>query len=97
MKTPDWILEGFDSKANWEKSHGIKSEKKKRKTFKIRACPKCGSDEVELVLINSDSEEGGGRDWKCKKCKWKGEDIKEKELTEEEFIKYLDEKGEEVM
>ena len=29
MKTPEWILEGFDSKADWEKSKGIKSKKKR--------------------------------------------------------------------
>ncbi|MBL7059015.1 hypothetical protein ISS08_01015, partial [Candidatus Pacearchaeota archaeon] len=70
--------------------------KKKGKTFKIRECPKCNSDEVGLVLSNSDSETGGGKDWECRKCKWKGQDVNKKELTEEEFMKYLDEKGEEV-
>ena len=133
MKTPDWIIEGFDSKADWEKTRQkaeplssssesqtkrIKSEKKGRssaytkkvreplrgpkvknsggKTFKIKICPKCGSDDVKLVLSNSDAEQGGGKEWQCKKCGWKGEDITEKELTEDEFMKYLDEKGEEV-
>jgi hypothetical protein len=96
MKTPDWILEGFDSKADWEKAHGVKEEKKKGKTFKIRECPKCNSDEVGLVLSNSDSEEGGGKEWECRKCDWTGSDIEEKELTEDELMKYLDEKGEEV-
>lgn len=96
MKTPDWIIQGFDSKADWEKKQGIKSGKKKGKTFKIRECPKCNSDEVGLVLSNSDSETGGGKDWECRKCKWKGQNVNKKELTEEEFMKYLDEKGEEV-
>ncbi len=96
MKTPDWIIQGFDSKADWEKKQGIESGKKKGKTFKIRECPKCKSDEVGLVLSNSDSETGGGKDWECRKCKWKGQDIDKKELTEDEFMKYLDEKGEEV-
>lgn len=96
MKTPDWILEGYDSKADWEKKKGITSKKKEGKTFKIRECPKCHSDEVGLVLSNSDAEEGGGKEWECRKCKWKGADIDEKELTEDEFMKYLDEKGEEV-
>jgi len=113
LSTPDWITEGFDSKADWEKSHGV-SEKKGHprvypetfskkglqgaKTFKIRECPKCGSDDVGLVLSNIDSEEAGstGKQWECKKCKWRGRDIVEKELSEEEFMKYLDEKGEEV-
>ena len=108
MKTPDWIIEGYDSKADYEKAKGITSEKKGRssaypqaqnsgaKTFKIRECPKCGSDDVGVVLSNSNAEEGGGKEWECRKCKWVGADINEKELTEDEFMKYLDEKGEEV-
>ena len=95
LSTPEWITEGFDSKADWEKKHGISTEKKVGKTFKIRECPKCGSDDVGLVLSNSDSEEGGGQEWECRKCKWKGKDIVQKELTEDEFMKYLDDKGEE--
>lgn len=96
LATPDWIIEGYDSKADWEKVHGVKEEKKKGKTFKIRECPKCGSDDVGLVLSNSDAEEGGGKEWECRKCGWKGEDIVKKELTEDELMKYLDEKGEEI-
>ena len=96
MKTPDWILEGFDSKADWEKKHGIKEEKKKGKTFKIRECPKCKSDDVGLVLSNSDSEKGGGDNWKCNKCKWKGTDIEVKELSEKELMEHMDKKGEDV-
>ena len=70
-------------------------EKKAGKTFKIRECPKCGSDDVGDVLSGSDSEEGGGNEWECRKCKWTGTDIVRKELTEDELMKYLDEKGEE--
>jgi len=100
MKTPDWILEGYDSPADYNKAKGIKSEKKggKGKTFKIRECPKCKSDEVGIVLSNSDSEESGntGKQWECRKCKWTGKEIIEKELTEDELMKHMDEKGEEV-
>ncbi len=96
LSTPDWIREGFDSKADWEKAHGVRGKKKEGKTFKIRKCPKCGSSDVGLVLSNSDSEEGGGKEWQCHKCKWGGSNINEEELTEDEFMKYLDEKGEEV-
>lgn len=96
LATPDWIIEGYDSKADWEKTKGISEEKKKGKTFKIRECPKCGSDNVGLVLSNSDSEEGGGKEWECRKCSWKGEDVVKKELTEDELMKYLDEKEEDV-
>ena len=96
MKTPDWIIEGYDSKTDYEKAKGITSEKKKGKTFKIRECPKCHSDDVGLILSNSDAEEGGGKEWECRKCKWKGKEITEKELTEKELMEYMDKKGEEV-
>lgn len=81
MKTPDWILEGKEKP----------KEKKKGKTFKVRRCGKCNSDAVEVVV----GKERKG-EWQCKKCGWVGSDIKEEEFSEEEFMKYLDEKGEEV-
>jgi ribosomal protein L37AE/L43A len=107
LATPDWIREGFDSKADWEKSHGGGKKKKntEEKTFKVKKCPKCGSYNVNVVL----SEQEGSDDdkdlesskkvvgeWECKKCGWTGKNIEEDELTEDEFMKYLDEKGEEV-
>ena len=97
LATPEWILEGYDSEEEYNKAKGI-SSKKKGKTFRIRECPKCGSDDVGIVLSGSDSEEasGTGQEWECHKCKWKGHDIKEKEFTEDEFMKYLDEKNVEV-
>lgn len=86
LTTPDWILKG-------EK----KPEKKKEKgIFKIRKCPKCRSDDVNVVLSESDAEEGGGKEWECRKCKWKGTNILMENVSEEEFMKYLDEKGEEI-
>lgn len=96
LATPDWIKEGYDSPEEYAKVKGGKSSKKKEagKTFKVRRCPKCKSDQVNVVLTG---EEGKGtKEWECRKCKWVGKDIKEEELTEEEFMKYLDEKGEEV-
>ena len=98
IKTPDWILEGYDSKADYEKAKGITSEKKKGKTFTIRVCPECGSDNVGVVLSGMDSEEESntGKEWECRKCKWKGSEVEKKELTEDEFMKFLDEKGEDV-
>jgi ribosomal protein L37AE/L43A len=80
IKTPDWILEGKEEK---------KSEKKKGKTFRLRRCPECSSDELSVVI-------GEIGLWECRNCSWKGENVKDDELTEEEFMKYLDEKGEEV-
>jgi len=97
LKTPDWVLEGYDSPEEYTKTKGKPSkEKKDNKTFKLRECPKCGSDNVGVVLSGNDSEEGGGKEWECKKCEWTGGNIKDKELTEDEFMVYLDEKGEEV-
>jgi ribosomal protein L37AE/L43A len=89
LSTPDWIKEGFDSEADYNKAKGIDKQKKSGKTFKIRECPKCGSDGVAVVI-------GEVGMWECKKCRWKGVGVVEKELTENEFMKYLDEKGEEV-
>jgi len=91
MKTPDWVLEGYDSEEEYDKAKGIKSEKKSGKTFKLRLCPSCNSDNVS-VIVGLDKKGG----WQCNKCKWNGDNINEKVLSEEEFMKYLDEKGEEV-
>ncbi|MEJ2267778.1 MAG: hypothetical protein P8X70_01745, partial [Nanoarchaeota archaeon] len=55
LSTPAWILEGYDSPEEYNKAKGIDTKKKKGKTFRIRECPKCGSDDVGLVLSNSDS------------------------------------------
>ncbi len=94
LSTPAWILEGYDSPAEYEKAKGGAKKKKEGKTFKLRRCPKCGSDEVGIVLVGEEGKKA--RDWECRKCKWKGSDIKEDELTEDEFMEYLDSKGEEV-
>ena len=99
LKTPDWVLEGFDSPDEYAKSKGkTVKDKKEGKTFKIKVCPKCGSDEVAVTLSNMDSEEESntGKQWECKKCKWIGGNIKDKELTEDELMAHLDKKGEDV-
>jgi hypothetical protein len=101
LATPDWIKEGYDSPQEYAKVKGkgkSSSSSKKtsdnEKTFKLRLCPKCKSDNVIVVLTG---EEGKGtKEWECKKCKWVGKNISEKELTEDEFMEYLDSKGEEV-
>ena len=106
LKTPDWIIEGYKSKADWEKakqktkplatssksqSKEIKSKKKSEKTFKVKKCPKCGSTEVSVVLGGEEGKGSGG--WECKACKWTGKDVDEKEMSEDEFVTYFD-KGE---
>ena len=80
LKTPDWILEGKEKP----------KQKKKEKTFKVRKCPECGSTEVAVVL-GSEGERAG--EWECKACKWKGRNISEKELNEEQFLEHLDKMG----
>jgi len=95
LSTPDWIKEGFGSPAAYEKSKGItKKPKKAGKTFKIKECPKCGSDNVGVKLIGEEGK--NARDWECRDCGWTGSRIEEKELTEDEFMAYLDSKGEDV-
>jgi DNA-directed RNA polymerase subunit M/transcription elongation factor TFIIS len=99
LKTPDWIIEGYDSPEAYDKAKGKSSSSKKQgKTFKIKVCAKCGSDEVGVSLSNLDSEEESntGKQWECRKCKWIGTNIQEKELTEDELMEHLDKKGEEV-
>jgi hypothetical protein len=99
LSTPEWILEGFDSPEEYAKSKGKSVDKKEKgKIFRIKVCPKCGGDNVGITLSNLDSEEESntGKQWECRKCKWTGGNIKEKKLSEDEFMKYLDEKGEEV-
>ena len=64
-------------------------KKTKQRTFKIKKCPKCNNKDVGVVI-------GENGVWECKKCKWKGREINEEELNEDEFMKYLDSKGEEV-
>ncbi len=85
IQTPDWILKGEEEEV---------PKKSKGKTFKLRRCPKCGSDNLQIVLTGEEGKSSG--EWECKKCRWTGKDVKEDELTEDEFMKYLDEKGEEV-
>ena len=90
LSTPDWIKEGYDSKAEYEKAKGIKNKKSSGKTFKVKKCPKCGSGKVRVVL---GGEEGkGSKGWECEACKWQGKNIEEEELDEEKFLKFIEEK-----
>ena len=82
LSTPDWILKGKEKP---------KEKKSKEKTFNLRRCPKCSSDNVNVLLTGEEGK--SAREWECKKCKWHGKDVKEEELTEDEFMKYLDESG----
>ncbi|MEK6895516.1 MAG: hypothetical protein AABX48_03265 [Nanoarchaeota archaeon] len=95
ISTPDWIKEGYDSPAEYAKSKGKKVASKKHigKTFRVRICPKCKSDKVRVVL-NGEEGKGSG-EWECKNCKWKGRSTEEKELSEDQFLEYLDKEDEE--
>jgi hypothetical protein len=93
IKTPEWVLEGYNSEKEYlEKTgKGKSSVKSKGKTFKIKKCPKCKSVDVSVFL---GIEEGKGKgEWECKKCKWRGRDILEEEVSEDEFLNYLEEMG----
>jgi hypothetical protein len=99
LATPDWIKEGYDSPQEYAKAKGkgkssAKKSKGEDKVFKLRLCPKCKSSDVMVVLTGEEGK--GAKEWECKKCKWAGKNIEEKEVTEDEFMKYLDEQGEEV-
>ena len=89
LSTPDWIKEGYDSKEEYEKAKGIKNKPKKTgKTYKVKQCPKCKSTDVNVVLTG---EEGKKADnWECKKCKWSGRNIDEKEVSEDEFLEIME-------
>lgn len=87
LKTPDWIKEGFDSKEEYEKSKGVNKEDSGKK-FKVKRCPKCESSEIKVVI---GGEEGkGSKGWECKSCSWKGKKPKVEEMSEDEFLEYLD-------
>ena len=88
LTTPNWVKEGFDSKADWEKTQGINKKKISGKIFKLKKCPKCKSTEISIVLVG---EEGKRADnWECKKCKWKGRNVLVEEVGEEEFLEALE-------
>ena len=89
LATPGWIFEGYKSKEDYNKSKGLTEKKKTGKTFKVRKCPECGSDNVGVVL--GLEEEGKGRgEWECRACDWRGFNVDEKEMSEDEFLKFLD-------
>ena len=94
LSTPTWIIEGYDSPEEYEKAKGVKEKKKEGKTFKVRKCPKCKSYNIGVQLIGEEGK--SAKNWECRECKWVGKDVIIEELTEDEFMKYLDEKGEEV-
>lgn len=89
LATPDWIREGYDSKADYEKAKGIKTKTKKiGKIYKVKQCPKCKSTDVGVVLIGEEGKKAS--DWECRKCKWKGTNINEKEVSEDEFLELME-------
>lgn len=94
LKTPDWILKGEEKPkkktgGSEQSSNLVRRSVVERKIFKIRKCPKCNSFDVVVVT----EKEAVGL-WRCGKCGWQGKDVAWEELSEEEFMKYMDEKGE---
>jgi len=86
VKTPDWILEGYDSPEEYAKATGKKAEKKvKEKMYRLKVCPKCDSEDIGVILTGKEGESPDG--WECRKCKWKGPEPEEIKLNEEEFLK----------
>jgi len=63
-----------------------KEKPAKEKTFKVKLCPKCNSDDVSIAV--------GGKIgmWECRKCGYRGAGFIEKEMSEEEYFDYLDSK-----
>lgn len=88
LKTPDWILKGKSrpSVASLKKKPSGKG-KEEGKTYKIKKCPKCGSTSVSIVLVGEEGKKA--ENWECRACKWRGREIEEKELSEEEFLEHL--------
>lgn len=91
LSTPDWIREGYDSREEWEKDNGIKGGKDSKKVFRIKKCPKCKSDEVRVLI--GEEEAKNMKKWGCQKCGWKGATPLDEELSEEEFMRYMDDKN----
>jgi len=109
IKTPEWVLKGYNSEKEYlEKTgKGKSSIKLKGRTFKIKKCPKCKSRDIKVVLTGKEgseeddsttsfasSQSKGKGEWECKKCKWRGKDILEEEVSEDEFLEYLESKVE---
>ena len=86
LETPTWIIEGYDSKADYEKAKGLgktKKAKKKEGEFRIKICHDCKGSDVNVVI-------GEVGMWKCKKCEWKGSDIDEKSVSEDEYLELIE-------
>jgi len=66
----------------------LKGEKKPKKDgekkFVLKCCPACGSRNVSVVL-------GEKYMWQCNDCGFKGTEIIEQEVSENDFLKRLDE------
>ncbi|MFH1608006.1 MAG: hypothetical protein ABIA78_02635 [archaeon] len=103
LSTPDWIKEGYDSPAEYEKAKG-KTEEKKTDTqgrtpkdfnqkslqgAKTFKIRKCPECGSFDVVVVTEKDAVGL--WRCGKCGWEGKNVGWEEMTEEEFMKYTDE------
>ena len=64
-------------------SKKTKSKGKTERELNVKICPKCKSRDVEVVI-------GEVGMWECKRCKWKGTDIGEEVVSEEEYFKIIE-------
>ena len=109
LSTPDWIREGFDSKADWEKHSQVRSGSSKSQTKahgkkgprtpagskgKTYKVKTCPKCGSSEVRVVLGGEEGrGSRGWECLSCKWQGKEVDEKEMNEDEFLGHLKKMG----
>jgi len=75
LKTPDWILKGEEKP----------KDKNKSKKFVIKFCSRCESRDVGVVI--------GGQIgmWECHKCGHRAPGFPEIEISEDEFLKMVEE------
>lgn len=52
----------------------------KKKEYSLKVCPKCGSNDIKVVLNAIGL-------WECN-CSWKGRDVMHKKISKKEFIKF---------
>lgn len=60
-----------------------------KKKYKLKKCPKCGSNSVSVVI-------GEIGLWQCMSCTWDGENIETVKVTEKEYLIFSEQKNGEI-